>query len=169
MATIRNAREDEADLLAEIGFRAWEKAMIAIGEMTDMRESAWEAFRNFTRADWLTITVIDDYGLVTGWAAREKLDELVSDFWIDPQYQGQGFGGQLLTEIESEIVRQGFEEARIETHANNAEAIGFFQKHGYAINWLSIAYAPKIDRDVQSVGLRKRFVPDEPQGYGQEF
>lgn len=169
MATIRNAREDETDILSEVGFRAWEKAMNAIGEMTDMRASARGAFQNFTRSSWLTITVVEQGGTVAGWAAREHLDELISDFWIDPAFQGQGLGRALLGEIEGEIVRQGFEVARVETHAQNVEAVGFFEKHGYAINWLSVAYSPKIDRDVQSVGLSKRLVAEEPETYGSSF
>lgn len=170
MATTRNAREDDVDILAEIGFRAWEKAMEAIGEMSDMRVSAREAFVNFTRSSWLTITVVEQTGSVVGWAAREHLDELISDFWIAPEYQGQGLGTALLQEVEAEIVRQGFEKARIETHAQNNEAIGFFEKNGYAIHWLSVAYSPKIDRDVQSVGLSKLFVEVPPTvSYGQEF
>jgi ribosomal-protein-alanine N-acetyltransferase len=169
MAIIRNAREDEAELLAEIGFRAWEKAMLSIGEMTDMSEGAWDAFRDFTRSNWLTISAAEQHGALAGWAAREKLDELISDFWIDPQFQGQGLGRALLAEVEAEILHQGLEEARVETHAHNLEAIGFFEKHGYAIHWLSIAYSPKIDRDVQSVGLSKRLVPDAPDTYGPGF
>lgn len=170
MATTRNAREDDVDILAEIGFRAWEKAMEAIGEMADMRGSAREAFVNFTRSSWLTVTVVENLGSVVGWAAREHLDELISDFWIDPQYQGQGLGRVLLEEVEAEILRQGFDKSRIETHAQNNEAIGFFEKHGYAIHWLSVAYSPKIDRDVQSVGLSKLLVEAPPAvSYGQEF
>jgi len=169
MATIRNAREDEVDFLAEIGFRSWEKAMVSIGEMTDMRASARAAFLNFTRSSWLTITVVEQGGALAGWAAREKLDELISDFWIDPYHQGHGFGRALLAEVEAEIVHQGFEMARVETHARNAEAVGFFEKQGYSINWLTVAYAPKIDRDVQSVGLSKRLVADEPDTYGPSF
>lgn len=170
MATTRNAREDDVEVLAEIGFRAWEKAMDAIGEMVDMRSSAREAFVYFTRSSWLTITVVEYLGAVAGWAAREHLDELISDFWIDPQYQGQGLGKALLEEVEAEILRQGFEKARIETHAQNNEAIGFFERHGYAIHWLSVAYSPKIDRDVQSVGLSKLLVEVSPTvSYGQEF
>ncbi len=168
-AIARNAREDEVDILAEIGFRAWEKAMETIGEMTDMRDSARDAFRNFTRSSWLTITVVEQSGHQAGWAAREQLDELISDFWIDPQYQGQGLGKALLADVEAEILRQGFEVARIETHAQNGEAIGFFERQGYAINWLSVAYSPKIDRDVQSVGLSKQLMTAPPAGYGQEF
>lgn len=157
------------DILAEIGFRSWEKAMTSIGEMTDMRSSARTAFQNFTRSSWLTITVVEQGGNLAGWAAREKLDELISDFWIDPSFKGQGLGRALLVEIEAEIVHQGFEVARVETHARNAEAIGFFEKQGYSINWLSTSYSPKIDHDVQSVGLSKRLVVEAPDTYGPSF
>jgi ribosomal-protein-alanine N-acetyltransferase len=169
MATTRNAREDEVDVLAEIGFRAWEKAMEAIGEMTDMRDSALSAFRNFARSSWLTITVVEQHGHQAGWAAREHLDELISDFWIDPHYRGQGLGKALLAEVEAEIRKQGLETARVETHAQNMDAVGFFEKQGFSINWLSIAYSPKIDRDVQSIGLSKSLVEAPDAGYGKEF
>jgi ribosomal-protein-alanine N-acetyltransferase len=169
MVTTRNAREDDVDILAEIGFRAWEKAMEAIGEMSDMRGSARDAFINFARSSWLTITVVEHIGSIVGWAAREHLDELISDFWVDPEYQRQGFGKALLEEVEAEIVRQGFDKVRIETHAQNNEAISFFEKNGYAIHWLSVAYSPKIDRDVQSVGLSKQLVERPVEAYGQEF
>jgi ribosomal-protein-alanine N-acetyltransferase len=169
MVTIHNAREEDAEVLAEIGFRAWEKAMISIGETTDMQDSARSAFENFARSSWLTITTVEQHGTIAGWAAREKLDELISDFWIDPQFQGQGLGRALLAEIEAEIVHQGFDVARVETHARNDEAVGFFEKHGYAVNWLTIAYSPKIDRDVQSVGLQKRLVAERQDTYGPNF
>ncbi|MDE1158967.1 MAG: GNAT family N-acetyltransferase [Neorhizobium sp.] len=155
MPTIRNAREDDAEIIAEIGFRAWEKAMVSIGEMAGMRESARNAFQSFAVNSWLTATVIEHFGAIAGWAAREKLDELISDFWIDPSCQGQGLGKALLAEVEAEIVRQGFDIARVETHAGNVEAIGFFEKQDYRIHWFTTAYAPKIDRDVQSVGMSK--------------
>ncbi|CCF19043.1 Acetyltransferase protein [Pseudorhizobium banfieldiae] len=166
MSTIRNAREDEVEVLAEVGFRAWQKAMASIGGIADMRSSAREAFRNFTRSSWLTITVLDSGGSVAGWAAREKLDELITDFWIDPQFQHQGLGSALLSAIEADIVRQGFDSARVETHALNEEAVSFFANRGYRINWLSAAYSPKLDREVQSVGLSKLLVEEPADNYG---
>jgi [ribosomal protein S18]-alanine N-acetyltransferase len=170
MITIRNARGDEAEILAAIGLRAWEKAMSPIGGMDAMRENARAAFRNFTRSSWLTITVVEQGGSLAGWAAREGLDELISDFWIEPALKGRGIGRTLLQEIERQIVQQGFEVARVATHARNAEAIGFFQKNGYAVNWLSVAYSPKIDNDVQSVGLLKQLVVEaEEDAYGAGF
>ena len=168
MIHIRNAHEGEAEVLANIGLRSWQKAMGSIGSPVELLESASDAFSNFTRNVWLTITVIELNGEVAGWAAREGLDETISDFWIDPVFTGQGLGSALLGRIEKEIAEQGFDKAAMQTHSGNAEAIGFFQKHGYSIHWLSVAYNPKLDRDVPSVGLTKQLVSDGG-GYGQEF
>ncbi len=169
MLTIRNAREDEAELLTEIGLRAWAQAMGAIGGSDALQESASSAFSNFVQSSWLTITVIEDNGVVAGWAAREGLDETISDFWIDPDHQRRGLGAALIGEVEKEIVHQGFATARLETHAHNTDAVTFFERNGYAVNWLSVAYAPKLDQDVQSVGMSKQLVAQEAEGYGREF
>ena len=169
MATSRNAREDETETLRDIGLRAWEKAMLNVGEMVGIRDNARMAFDTFTRQAWLTITVIEQGGTLAGWAAREALDELISDFWIDPPFQRQGLGSALLSAIEADIVRQGFDSARIETHARNDEAVSFFEKHGYRIHWLSAAYSPKLDREIQSVGLTKVLVEDKVETYGPAY
>ena len=166
---IRNARDGEAELLSEIGLRAWQKAMASIGESDAMIDAARSAFRNFVENDWLTITVVEQNGQVAGWAAREGLDETISDFWIDPVFTRQGLGSALLERIETEIAEQGFDKAAMQTHSGNSEAIGFFRKHGYSIHWLSVAYNPKLDRDVPSVGLSKHLGPQEPEGYGPGF
>jgi ribosomal-protein-alanine N-acetyltransferase len=163
---IRNAREGEAEMLSEIGLRAWQKAMASIGESDAMRDAARNAFRNFTANTWLTVTVVEQKGYVAGWAAREALDETISDFWIDPAFARQGLGSALLERIEKDVAEQGFEKVTLQTHSGNAEAIGFFRKHGYSIHWLSVAYNPKLDRDVPSVGLVKRFADDGDGAYG---
>ncbi|MEB2846055.1 GNAT family N-acetyltransferase [Rhizobiales bacterium RZME27] len=169
MISIRNARDDETAILREIGVRAWEQAVAPIGATAEMRANAEIAFENFTRSSWLTITVAELDGAVAGWASREGLDDTITDFWVHPAFQRQGVGTALLAEIEDEIVRQGFVVARLETHARNTDAVGFFEKNGYAINWLSVAYAPKLDQDVQSVGLSKQLAVEEPATYGPNF
>jgi ribosomal-protein-alanine N-acetyltransferase len=169
MLTIRNAREDEAEFLADIGLRAWERAVAPIGGSEEMRENAREAFSQFARSSWLTITVVEWNGVLAGWAAREALDEKISDFWIDPPHQRQGLGTALLQEVEKGIVHQGLTFAKLETHARNTDAVDFFEKNGYHVNWFSVAYSPKLDEDVQSVGLSKQLVLEEKAGYGQEF
>jgi [ribosomal protein S18]-alanine N-acetyltransferase len=169
MLTIRNAREDEAGLLTQIGLRAWAQAMGAIGGSDELQDNAFAAFSHFVQSSWLTITVIEDNGVVAGWAAREGLDETISDFWIDPDHQRRGLGAALIGEVEKEIVHQGFDRARLETHAHNTDAVNFFEKNGYAVNWLSVAYAPKLDQDVQSVGMSKQLAEPQEGGYGSEF
>ena len=169
MISIRPAREDEAAFLAVIGLRAWENATSTIGVTDALRENASNAFQNFTRSSWLSINVAELDGVIAGWSAREHFDEAISDFWVDPAYQRQGVGAALLEDLERQVVNQGFEMIKLESHAQNSQAVAFFQKHGYGVNWLSITYSPKLDRDVQSVGLQKQLVEDSVGTYGPDF
>jgi [ribosomal protein S18]-alanine N-acetyltransferase len=169
MIHIRNARLDEADRLTGIGLRAWEQAMAPIGETASMLQSAAAAFRNFTHSAWITISVIDKNGEPAGWVSRERLDEEITDFWIDPDFQGQGLGSALLAALEEEMAGQGLDQARLETHARNQLAIGFFEKHGYRIHALTTTYSPKLDRDIDTVSLSKPLASSEPDTYGPRF
>ena len=169
MIHIRNAHEGEAEVLTNIGLRSWQKAMSSIGDTDGLLQSASDAFSQFTKESWLTITVVELNGLVRGWAAREALDENISDFWIDPDHLRQGLGSALLAQIEKDVTEQGLEKISLHTHAGNADAIGFFQAHGYAIHWLSIVYSPKLDRDVPTVGLSKMLVGTSDGTYAAGF
>jgi len=169
MVTIRKAHQDDAEVLTEIGMRAWRKAMASVGEAAEMAANARDAFAAFTQEGWITITVIEKSGNVVGWAAREDMDETITDFWIDPDHEGQGLGTALLNAVEEGLKSQGFSVARLQTHAMNGDALKFFEKNGYAVNWLTVTYNPKLDRDVQSVGLSKSLSEAGGAGYGQEF
>ncbi|MBC2773647.1 GNAT family N-acetyltransferase [Rhizobium sp. AQ_MP] len=169
MVTIRKARQDDAEILTEIGMRAWRKAMASVGEAADMAANAREAFARFAEEGWITITVVEKSGVPVGWAAREDMDETITDFWIDPDFEGQGFGTALLAALEDELKAQGIALARLQTHAMNTDALTFFKKKGYSVNWLTVTYNPKLDRDVQSVGLSKSLSDASATGYGQEF
>lgn len=169
LIVIRNALEQEAEALAAIGLRAWRQATAALGITATLYDNAASAFSNFTRSSWLAIRVAESGGSVAGWAAREHFDETISDFWIDPDFQRRRVGSLLLADIERLIVDKGFETIRLETHAQNEPAVAFFRHHGYSVRWLSVSYAPKLDRDVQSVGLQKQLVEIENGVYGTEF
>ncbi|MCZ8181059.1 MAG: GNAT family N-acetyltransferase [Rhizobium sp.] len=169
MVTIRKARQDDAELLTEIGMRAWRKAMASVGEAAEMAANAREAFARFTEEGWITITIVEKSGVPVGWAAREDMDETITDFWIDPDFEGQGLGSALLKAVEDELKAQGISLARLQTHAMNSDALKFFEKKGYSVNWLTVSYNPKLDRDVQSVGLSKSLSDPAGSGYGQEF
>lgn len=128
MIHIRNAHEGETAVLASIGLRSWQQAMGAIGGTGELLESASEAFTNFTRNLWLTITVIELNGEAVGWAAREALDEAISDFWIDPDFVRRGLGSALLARIEEDVRGQGLEKVSLQSHAGNTDAIAFFRR-----------------------------------------
>lgn len=166
MVTVRNALEEDVPALVEIGVRAWEQAVVGVADLQVRREYARNAFQQFLGGHWLRASVVDLAGGPAGWAAREALDDEISDLWVDPPQQKKGVGAALLAAMEAEIVAAGFEAARLQTHARNTAAVGFFQKHGYSVNWLSIDYSERLDRDVESVGLRRQLVADEPIGYG---
>ncbi len=166
MITVRNAREEDVAVLVEIGVRAWEQAVSGVADLQVRSDHARNAFQQFLANRWLRVTVAEFDGHLAGWAAREALDDEISDLWIVPAQQRKGLGSALLAAMEAEIVAAGFEAARLQTHARNVAAVGFFQKHGYAVNWLSVDYSPRLDRDIESVGLRRQLVADEPIGYG---
>jgi ribosomal-protein-alanine N-acetyltransferase len=164
MMIVRLARENEVPVLATIGLNAWERAVSGVADAQAMRRVAELSFLSFLRSRWFSVSVVENSGIVTGWAAREDNDGAISDLWIEPSLQRNGLGSSLLADLEHRILADGFEAAVIKTHAQNAPAIGFFRKHGYAISSLSTAYAPKLDRDVESVGMTKMFAePAVPQ------
>lgn len=167
MPLIRHARQDEVGALTAIGLRAWEGAVNGLVDIASMRRLAENAFADFLTNNWLSVSLIEVDGRPCGWAARENFDEIISDLWIDPDVQAQGLGGRLLADIELRISNDGFETAKAKTHAQNAGAIGFFRKHGYEVSWLSTAYAPKLDRDVEFIGLSKQFLVADPVLYGR--
>lgn len=166
MTTVRNARADDVPALAEIGLRAWEQAATGVADLEPLRENARIAFLQFLAANWVTVTVTEIGGHLAGWAAREKMDEEITDLWVDPAMQRRGVGTALLAAIEDELRRSAFETAELQTHARNTPALAFFRRHGYSVNWLSVTYSPRLDRDVESVGMRRQLVENRPVGYG---
>ena len=166
MITVRNAREEDVAVLIEIGVRAWEQAVSGVADLQVRSDHARNAFQQFLANRWLRVSVAEFDGHIAGWAAREALDDEISDLWIIPPQQRKGLGSALLAAMEAEIVAAGFEAARLQTHARNVAAVGFFQKNGYAVNWLSVDYSPRLDRDIESVGLRRQLIADEPIAYG---
>ena len=155
MFSLRSAREEEIQGLAALGLAAWEKAVSGLVDARAMRHVAELSFLSFLRSRWFFTSVVEMDNVAAGWAAREEGDGEISDLWIDPAVQRRGLGSLLLADLERRIRDEGFEAATISTHAQNAQAIAFFRKHGYAISWLSNTYAPKLDRDVDAVGMTK--------------
>ncbi len=169
MIVIRNAHEQEAPHLAAIGLRSWWQATSALGITASLQNSAADAFSGFTRSSWLAIRVAEYRGAVAGWAAREYFDERLSDFWIDPDFQRRGVATALLADIEARLLERGHDRITLQTHALNVPAIAFFRQNGFGVSWLSVSYAPRLDRDVQSIGLEKQLLIPAAETYGPAF
>jgi ribosomal-protein-alanine N-acetyltransferase len=166
MIIVRNAREADVPAMVRVGVRAWQQAVVGVADLQVRLDNARAAFEQFLGTHWLRVTVAEFGGEIAGWASREALDDEISDLWVDPPLQKKGIGAALLTAMEREIAAAGYEAARLQTHARNTAAVGFFQHHGYGVSWLSVDYQPRLDRDVESIGLSRQLVADEPIGYG---
>ncbi len=169
MIVIRNANEQDAPHLAALGLQAWRVASSALGLTAVLETNAAEAFAGFTQSFWHRILVVERHGMPAGWAARENSDDMISDFWIDPRLHRQGLGGKLLSAVEEQVLAAGFYSIRLESHASNERALSFFRKHGYNVSWLSMKYARKLDREVQTIGLRKELREFDTTTYGPSF
>ncbi|WP_157928864.1 GNAT family N-acetyltransferase [Pararhizobium haloflavum] len=156
---IRPARQDDAAILADVGFRAWQDKLSVWASSPDdaaaIIPNAKAAFASFTRDGWQTILVAQIDGAIVGWGARENGDHTISDLWVDPSLQHHGAGSALLIQLENDMVAAGYKVAALETHARNEAAIAFYQRRGYAVKWLSTKYAAGLDRDIEKVGMEK--------------
>lgn len=169
MSIVRPALAGEIKLLAAIGLASWEKAVSGLVDPAGMRVSAYNSFMNFLEDNWLIVDVAENDGRAAGWVARENRDNQITDLWIEPALQRRGLGSLLLLATEGRIISAGHETASLETHARNAQAIAFFESRGYAISWLSVTYSGKLDRNVETVGLRKHFEQLRPDRHGFDF
>lgn len=158
MQSMRPARSVEAERLAEIGLLAWETAITSWGESADsLRENARVAYLHFCVNHWTDILVADWDGEPVGWGACEKADDLVTDLWVLPEFQGRGFGTHLLGRIEAQIATRGYHHSRLDTHARNHRAIKLYKELGYQVRAYAVAYSPPLDRDIDKVEMIKAF------------
>jgi [ribosomal protein S18]-alanine N-acetyltransferase len=169
MVAIRNARQDEAELLAGVGFRAWDSTADGWGDDPAIRESAFMSFKAFTAEKWLSIDVAEQAGQVVGWAAREKLDNNITDLWVEPSFQRQGVGTHMLVHMENELKGLEHLEVTAEIHAENNVAMSFFESRGFRVRWMTTGWSAKLDRDVETVGLVKTLTVETGTGtpYGE--
>ncbi|MFB2552263.1 GNAT family N-acetyltransferase [Ensifer soli] len=168
MIAIRHARKEDVPALAAIGLAAWGQAIAGVADLERLRDNAAEAFIRFLAASWPVVRVAEEGGEPLGWAARERGDDEITDLWVRPAAQKRGAGSALLAAMEAEVAAAGQPQVCLQTHARNRAAISFFTNRGYAVSWLSIAHSTKLDRDVESVGLRRMLVEDVASGYGPD-
>ncbi|WP_102960641.1 GNAT family N-acetyltransferase [Mangrovicella endophytica] len=139
-AEVRYAETDDAVALAAIHEAAWRGAysgMIphqALGRMIGRRGADWwlKAIRN--RA---AILVLEFDRRVVGYATlgRNRTDALkvdgeIYELYLQPEYQGLGFGRRLFEAAQSLLKGRGMRGLAVWALADNDNALGFYQAMG---------------------------------------
>lgn len=132
----RDYRKDDLDQLVELERRAF-----TVGPYTRPMLR-----RVFNRGDATTI-IAEEEGRIAGYVVSIPLDIESSDvesIAIDPDYQRGGLGSALLKRIEQKMRDGGFRYSILEVRDMNAEALAFYEKHGYS----KIAHMPSYYQEI---------------------
>lgn len=158
--TFRRARPDEAVTLGDIGFAAWEASAFAENDAGRVdRARLREEFRSFGAIHAPTILVAESDGRLLGWGAREDSNQFISDLWVAPDAQRRGAGGSLLTALIGEIRSAGYPQVELETLASHAQAVSFYQRHGFTIAWRREKFSQTLGYAIDKVGMNKSLSP----------
>ncbi|MEO0184443.1 MAG: ribosomal protein S18-alanine N-acetyltransferase [candidate division WOR-3 bacterium] len=99
-------------------------------------------FENDLQKHTIIALVADTDGLIIGYAIAECVaTELhITNIAVDPQYQQQGIGKKLMTEIENIGIERDCTNAFLEVRITNKPAIDFYKKFGYQILYIRNNY-----------------------------
>ena len=153
---VRRPRADEARALGDVGFAAWAASAFATNDRGRVdRLRLLDEFRSFGASHGRCILVAETEGNLLGWGAREAEDQRISDLWVAPAAQGRGVGGVLLGALIAEIEQAGHPVAELETLASNAQAIGFYRRHGFITAWRRETFSQTLGYAIDKVGMTK--------------
>lgn len=153
---ITSALPDHAESMGDAGFAAWAQSAFGLHDAgrTDHRKLRDEFIR-FCREKPETVLVARAGDAILGWAAREDMDNIISDLWVAPDAQGQGVGAALLAALEDAIAKQGFGFVELETFAGNAGAVRFYERQGYEAIWRGMKFSASLNYELDKVRFRK--------------
>jgi ribosomal-protein-alanine N-acetyltransferase len=157
--TIRKARADEIETLADIGFVAWERDLLPF--LSGPAASRDSERRRLSAAvhellDRIIVAEID--GVAVGWCARQRGKAYIPFLFVTPLLQNHGIGSALLRRMESMLELQGADRVQLDTLADNVRAVSFYQHQGYQILVLKSEGKPDGAESV-SIRLEKRLQP----------
>lgn len=157
MVRVRPARSDEAEMLADIGLRAWMRGIepLVPPEVAE-RIKAGNPFKLFIRSMGGRLMVAEIDGVAAGLGARERDDDTISDIWVAPEREGRSAGSALLAELEKQIARAGYDTARLEVAAENARALKLYLARGYEPVWRETRTDPILQLPLEKIGMAKR-------------
>lgn len=154
---LRQARIADIAQIASVGANAWASHIFEYEtEKPDQRHRAELAFLQFAREFNNQILIVESHGRICGWGARDSNENYISDVWVDPVFQGQGVGTQLVDALMAQVVLLGYDTAVIGTHARNLPAINLYQKCGFTIVERFEEWSDSLARVVEKVKMQAK-------------
>lgn len=78
---------------------------------------------------WPYMVVAEKAGEIVAAAAR--IEDMVALIWVHPAHHREGIGSVLLDIIETEVMKSGYEMAKLECFSDNDRAMGFYRAKGW--------------------------------------
>jgi len=64
-------------------------------------------------------------------AASARIEDLIALLWVHPAHHKKGIGSALLDIVEREIIKSGYETAKLDCFSKNDRAMRFYMKRGW--------------------------------------
>ncbi len=140
LITIRDARESDAEAIAEVHDAAWRHAYRGIipgrelERMIARRGPSWWQSAIVRRS---RLVVLDFDETIGGYASygRNRVPALayggeVFELYIAPEFQGLGFGKRLFSAARKDLAEHGYASFLVWALAENEPALGFYRRLG---------------------------------------
>ncbi len=143
LITIRDARESDAEAIAEVHDAAWRHAYRGIipgrelERMIARRGPTWWRSAIVRRS---RLVVLDFDDAIGGYASygRNRVPALayggeIFELYIAPEFQGLGFGKRLFSAARKDLAEHGYASFLVWALAENEQALGFYRRLGGTI------------------------------------
>ncbi len=128
-AILRPATVDDMADMARIWQAIWQDTFRYFFAECAVHRSGLDQIRATLEPFIPAYVVVVSEGRVVGIGARSG--SYIDDLWIDPPYQGRGFGARLLDYLTGAIRRDGHRHATLHVIARNHGARRFYEREGW--------------------------------------
>ena len=158
---LREIKEADRDAVGFVGFAAWRAGEAFDAAYLDscVIERVRSEFESFATSPTGDVVVAEIDGDVVGWGACDAKPHHISDLWVNPAWQGKGIGKALIGHFLDRMRAEGLPLATIDTHANNRNAIGLYERCGFQIVWRGIEWSEIMKVDLEKVKLEQKLSP----------
>lgn len=148
MVTVRDARLEDAATCAGIHVASWKAAYRGMlpdeyldALSIDDRLPSWQQFLDGSRSPARTMVVVDDDGVVRGFAtirpSGADAEAELAALYLDPLAQGLGLGRALLDAFMDRARHESYLEAVLWVHPSNHRARRFYERAGWTDDGVS--------------------------------